>query len=193
VHRGKASGRYSNYLAWLTDVSHACGFAVEREVLRIPSTKNVAFVGRHRVHAATDVAAWVRVEHTAIRGHLLDSVRAFAARNEGVAAVPSPSSVDAVHVVSSDGTSRGEGLAVPRPGDGELAIPPPRPAGSYQKRFPGRPSDEFIAARRALKEQEKLRRQLVLHPTATPEVRTAIPWPALAIAQAGPHSDKLRH
>lgn len=42
----KKLGRYHSYLGYLTTVGKECGFEVEKEVLRIPSTKNEAHIGR---------------------------------------------------------------------------------------------------------------------------------------------------
>ncbi|KAI0297122.1 hypothetical protein BC826DRAFT_174962 [Russula brevipes] len=44
-----ASSSYSLYRVWLAALSVHCGWAVEVEVLRIPSTRNWAIVGRKRV------------------------------------------------------------------------------------------------------------------------------------------------
>ncbi|KAJ3088754.1 tRNA methyltransferase 44 [Quaeritorhiza haematococci] len=45
---GGSAGRYQLYLDRVEDVCVACGYIPEREHLRIPSTKNVAIVGRWR-------------------------------------------------------------------------------------------------------------------------------------------------
>ncbi len=39
-------GRYESYLAWIESIAHNAGFAVEKEWMRIPSTKNAALIGR---------------------------------------------------------------------------------------------------------------------------------------------------
>eukprot|EP01090_Pellita_catalonica_P003118 TRINITY_DN1274_c0_g1_i1.p1 TRINITY_DN1274_c0_g1~~TRINITY_DN1274_c0_g1_i1.p1 ORF type:complete len:433 (+),score=62.45 TRINITY_DN1274_c0_g1_i1:199-1497(+) len=44
----KRIGKYQTYLNYLTTVGQQCGFVVEKEVLRIPSTKNHAHIGRTR-------------------------------------------------------------------------------------------------------------------------------------------------
>jgi tRNASer (uridine44-2'-O)-methyltransferase len=46
--RGETS-TYTSYRIWLASLSLYCGWEVECEVLRIPSTRNWAIVGRQRV------------------------------------------------------------------------------------------------------------------------------------------------
>lgn len=41
-------GRYSSYISWLVKICGAVGWVVEKEALRIPSTRNWALVGRRR-------------------------------------------------------------------------------------------------------------------------------------------------
>jgi len=41
-------GRYHCYLERVRQVMKDCGYVVEEETLRIPSTKNVALIGRKR-------------------------------------------------------------------------------------------------------------------------------------------------
>lgn len=38
--------KYESYLAWVKNICESCGFNTETEWLRIPSTKNCAFIGR---------------------------------------------------------------------------------------------------------------------------------------------------
>ncbi|KAI0237121.1 tRNA(Ser) Um(44) 2'-O-methyltransferase [Massospora cicadina] len=44
-------GRYENYTLYLQWIMSRCGYVVEKEYLRIPSTKNLAWVGRRRTFA----------------------------------------------------------------------------------------------------------------------------------------------
>lgn len=46
--KDKAAGKstYQSLCAWVSDIAADCGWDVEREILRIPSTRNTAFVGR---------------------------------------------------------------------------------------------------------------------------------------------------
>ncbi|KAF8519458.1 DUF1613-domain-containing protein [Gautieria morchelliformis] len=46
---GQAGTSYSKYRIWLAYLSRACGWKVECEMLRIPSTRNWAIVGRQRI------------------------------------------------------------------------------------------------------------------------------------------------
>lgn len=43
------SGKYKAYQEYLQKIIEKCGFVVEYDWLRIPSTKNVAMIGRKRV------------------------------------------------------------------------------------------------------------------------------------------------
>ncbi|KAJ2002838.1 tRNA(Ser) Um(44) 2'-O-methyltransferase [Coemansia thaxteri] len=65
--------KYHAYAAYICDVAKRCGFEVEREYLRIPSTKNLALVGRRR---AADVSQ-AEIDHMVQAG-----------RQEFVARVP---------------------------------------------------------------------------------------------------------
>ena len=44
-------GRYASYVKDVESMCRACGYEPERESLRIPSTKNIAIVGRKRLIA----------------------------------------------------------------------------------------------------------------------------------------------
>ncbi|BFZ64245.1 tRNA(Ser) Um(44) 2'-O-methyltransferase [Saitoella coloradoensis] len=48
-------GRYHAYVDWIEDVATRAGWEVEREALRIPSTRNIALVGRRRRRGEFDV------------------------------------------------------------------------------------------------------------------------------------------
>lgn len=41
-----SSSTYNSLCAWVAEIAEDCGWEVEREVLRIPSTRNTAFIGR---------------------------------------------------------------------------------------------------------------------------------------------------
>jgi tRNASer (uridine44-2'-O)-methyltransferase len=54
---------YASLCAYVERIAQDCGWVVEREVLRIPSTRNVAVIGRKRMDdVQVDVAAVVRRE-----------------------------------------------------------------------------------------------------------------------------------
>ena len=52
-----ATTRYAQYIAYIESICHKCGYVTERENLRIPSTKNVAIIGRKRSFLKSDVSA----------------------------------------------------------------------------------------------------------------------------------------
>ncbi len=45
----KADSAYSSLVVWVAGIAADCGWEVEQEMLRIPSTRNTALLGRHRV------------------------------------------------------------------------------------------------------------------------------------------------
>ncbi len=45
-------GRYANFLIYLERIIKESGWKIERETLRIPSTKNIAFIGRYPIGSA---------------------------------------------------------------------------------------------------------------------------------------------
>jgi hypothetical protein len=57
----KDKGRYGVFLDYLEALCVQCGFVVEREHLRIPSTKNVALVCRQRTFEPDDVEARAKI------------------------------------------------------------------------------------------------------------------------------------
>ncbi|KAI6583914.1 hypothetical protein MCOR04_005041 [Pyricularia oryzae] len=54
--KSKSHSAYSSLVAWVSDIATDCGWEVESEMLRIPSTRNTAIVGRHRTVDTTEVA-----------------------------------------------------------------------------------------------------------------------------------------
>ena len=55
--KSKASSTYGSLVEWVDGIARDCGWDVEREMLRIPSTRNTALVGRRRVreYSAVDI------------------------------------------------------------------------------------------------------------------------------------------
>ncbi|TGJ81157.1 hypothetical protein E0Z10_g7599 [Xylaria hypoxylon] len=53
--KGKSASAYSSLVEWVKQISHDCGWEVETEMLRIPSTRNTGIVGRHRLESADTV------------------------------------------------------------------------------------------------------------------------------------------
>ncbi|KAK7475025.1 hypothetical protein BaRGS_00033706 [Batillaria attramentaria] len=54
--KAKGLSQYRTYLTYVAQVSEVCGFQVEEDTLRIPSTKRVCHIGRHRTYAAEQEA-----------------------------------------------------------------------------------------------------------------------------------------
>ncbi|WFD31285.1 tRNA(Ser) (uridine(44)-2'-O)-methyltransferase [Malassezia sp. CBS 17886] len=55
---GASHSKHLAYYAYVTVLHMQAGWCLENEALRIPSTKNWAFVGRHRVDACSVGSAW---------------------------------------------------------------------------------------------------------------------------------------
>ncbi|CAJ2503930.1 Uu.00g113240.m01.CDS01 [Anthostomella pinea] len=53
--QGKSPSAYSSLVEWVKGIGKECGWAVETEMLRIPSTRNTALIGRHRVNEASSI------------------------------------------------------------------------------------------------------------------------------------------
>jgi tRNASer (uridine44-2'-O)-methyltransferase len=52
---GKSPSAYSSLVEWVVQIASDCGWEVEREMLRIPSTRNTGLVGRRRVEGSSPV------------------------------------------------------------------------------------------------------------------------------------------
>lgn len=52
---GASSSAYASLVAWVSKLATDCGWKVEKEMLRIPSTRNTALIGRHRQMSFEDV------------------------------------------------------------------------------------------------------------------------------------------
>ncbi|KAI5917540.1 hypothetical protein F4810DRAFT_696107 [Camillea tinctor] len=52
---GKSISAYSSLVEWVTQIAIDCGWEVETEMLRIPSTRNVGLIGRHRVNTVVPI------------------------------------------------------------------------------------------------------------------------------------------
>jgi len=46
--KGKSGSAYSSLVEWVTEIGKDCGWQIEREMLRIPSTRNTGLIGRTR-------------------------------------------------------------------------------------------------------------------------------------------------
>ncbi|KAI0454059.1 hypothetical protein F5B21DRAFT_477260 [Xylaria acuta] len=49
--KGKSASAYSSLVEWVKKIAHDCGWEVETEMLRIPSTRNTGIIGRHRLES----------------------------------------------------------------------------------------------------------------------------------------------
>lgn len=47
---GKSPSAYSSLVEWVTHIARDCGWELEKEMLRIPSTRNTGLLGRKRIH-----------------------------------------------------------------------------------------------------------------------------------------------
>ncbi|KAI2605392.1 DUF1613-domain-containing protein [Hypoxylon fragiforme] len=53
--QNKSPSAYSSLVEWITNIAKDCGWEVEREMLRIPSTRNVGLIGRKRSSSASSI------------------------------------------------------------------------------------------------------------------------------------------
>ncbi|CCG83842.1 protein of unknown function [Taphrina deformans PYCC 5710] len=90
-HNGLSTkgGRYASYIAWLIDICEEVGWVVERESLRIPSTRNCAIICRRRklVENSADSADPDSVGHPGKqtpRDRLVNLCRGIITRNGGM-------------------------------------------------------------------------------------------------------------
>lgn len=59
----KSASAYSSFVEWVKQIAHDCGWDVETEMLRIPSTRNTGIIGRHRLESSSmsgDILAILR-------------------------------------------------------------------------------------------------------------------------------------
>ncbi|KAI9817557.1 MAG: tRNA(Ser) Um(44) 2'-O-methyltransferase [Pycnora praestabilis] len=59
---GKQPSAYASLVAWVERLAKDCGYEVEKEMLRIPSTRNTALVARRRIHSTQSVEELLRLE-----------------------------------------------------------------------------------------------------------------------------------
>jgi tRNASer (uridine44-2'-O)-methyltransferase len=52
---GASNSVYASLVAWVSKLAMECGWKVEKEMLRIPSTRNTALIGRHQEMSFNDV------------------------------------------------------------------------------------------------------------------------------------------
>ncbi|XP_014672405.1 PREDICTED: probable tRNA (uracil-O(2)-)-methyltransferase isoform X2 [Priapulus caudatus] len=57
VRRNSKMSQYRDYLSYVKEIGEICGFDMEEDIMRIPSTKRVCFVGQVRNYCETEQAA----------------------------------------------------------------------------------------------------------------------------------------
>ncbi|KAK4154881.1 hypothetical protein C8A00DRAFT_14016 [Chaetomidium leptoderma] len=70
----KADSAYSSLVVWVAGIARDCGWEVEEEMLRIPSTRNTALVGRKRSAPSSSVDIQAIVDQYGGTAGYLDSV-----------------------------------------------------------------------------------------------------------------------
>ncbi|KAH7037629.1 uncharacterized protein B0I36DRAFT_314473 [Microdochium trichocladiopsis] len=53
--QGKSPSAYSSLVDWVTSIGTECGWVIEKEMLRIPSTRNTGLIGRTRTSPAKEI------------------------------------------------------------------------------------------------------------------------------------------
>lgn len=51
-NKSASKSTYSSLCGWVSEIAEDCGWLVEKEILRIPSTRNTAFIGRRLANSA---------------------------------------------------------------------------------------------------------------------------------------------
>ncbi|KAI0195626.1 hypothetical protein EV127DRAFT_419271 [Xylaria flabelliformis] len=74
--KGKSASAYSSLVEWVKKIAYDCGWDVETEMLRIPSTRNTGIIGRHRLEnsASTDIPA-ILSKYGGTSGYLDNAVK----------------------------------------------------------------------------------------------------------------------
>ncbi|KAL2269435.1 hypothetical protein VTJ83DRAFT_1619 [Remersonia thermophila] len=75
--KGKADSAYASLVAWLGDIARDCGWEVEHEMLRIPSTRNAAILGRRQTAELVDIASVV-ARYGGAEGYLASAIKLVA-------------------------------------------------------------------------------------------------------------------
>jgi len=78
--KSKGSSTYASLVDWVATVAADCGWEVETEMLRIPSTRNVALIGRRRTRDYGDVdVEGVVKKHGGVEGYLESAMKLLVA------------------------------------------------------------------------------------------------------------------
>ena len=63
AYRAKQPSAYAALCDWISDLSMKVGYEVEKEMLRLPSTRNIGLIGRKLTTGAKNLTAVERMEH----------------------------------------------------------------------------------------------------------------------------------
>lgn len=77
------SSTYSSLCAWVAEIAGDCGWEVEREILRIPSTRNTAFIGRRFVNTSKLDVHPLLYKYGGTTGYYDNVVKLLVASNRG--------------------------------------------------------------------------------------------------------------
>jgi tRNASer (uridine44-2'-O)-methyltransferase len=58
--KGASKSAYASLVSWVSKLGESCGWEMETEMLRIPSTRNTALLGRRRTKAEVDIDSIIR-------------------------------------------------------------------------------------------------------------------------------------
>lgn len=83
-HSDESSSTYASLVAWVSNIARDCGWDVEKEMLRIPSTRNAAIVGRKRSMGSSGVRiADIIEKHGGAEGYCANVVKLLKAAPAG--------------------------------------------------------------------------------------------------------------
>lgn len=81
--KSKSDSAYSSLVVWVSDIAKDCGWEVEQEMLRIPSTRNAALIGRKRSVQSSSVDISTIIDRYGGAAGYLESVAKLATRAQG--------------------------------------------------------------------------------------------------------------
>lgn len=74
---------YNSLCAWVTEIAEDCGWEAEREVLRIPSTRNTAIIGRRLANSGELDLQWLLAKYGGTGGYCENVIKLFRASARG--------------------------------------------------------------------------------------------------------------
>lgn len=78
-----SSSTYNSLCAWVAEIAEDCGWVVEKEVLRIPSTRNTAFIGRRLADESKPILDELLRKYGGTRGYYENVAKLLKAANRG--------------------------------------------------------------------------------------------------------------